>query len=490
MSTRSSARRHAGDWGAFAMAIGVMAAVAALTVSMFLRGRAVLEQDTRARILTLAAVAAQHLDPEDIAAVRGEADAGSPAYLRLARTLAYVRSQDPNIKFAYLLRPGEGTLFTFVADADALNPAVAIDSNNDGLYDGVDEPSMPGTGYDASVSPSIIEGQFRPTVSEPETDQWGTFITATAPVRDASGTTVAVAGFDVEISQYRALTTRLFSPVALILALLGAALIAIAGMYMAARRRLEAARRLEEERAGFLKLTYHQLGQPIAILRWAHDALREHADAHAKNKTILQHLTSEEDALERFGLIFQSLEHADKVQEGQLGYTAEVAPLDAIAAEAANRLRRHMQKRGQTLTVDLAADLPVRADATLLAGVVQELLQNASDFSKDGAEIALRVVGEGKNAVLTVQDRGCGIPEADTAALFERFARASNAQKAKPDGTGLGLYIAKGIVEKAGGTISLESEEGKGTTVRIALPVTHAAGGARPFRMPFSGTRP
>jgi signal transduction histidine kinase len=76
-----------------------------------------------------------------------------------------------------------------------------------------------------------------------------------------------------------------------------------------------------------------------------------------------------------------------------------------------------------------------------------------------------------KTAEFSIQDRGCGIPQKDLPRIFGEFTRASNATTFKADGNGLGLYIVKGIVEHAGGSIKIESKEGKGTTVTVRLPM-------------------
>jgi signal transduction histidine kinase len=80
--------------------------------------------------------------------------------------------------------------------------------------------------------------------------------------------------------------------------------------------------------------------------------------------------------------------------------------------------------------------------------------------------------------LFTVQDTGLGIPKAQQGRMFEKFFRADNVQSEEIDGTGLGLYIAKAITEKHGGTLAFVSEEDKGSTFTVALPLDIASGGA------------
>jgi signal transduction histidine kinase len=110
-------------------------------------------------------------------------------------------------------------------------------------------------------------------------------------------------------------------------------------------------------------------------------------------------------------------------------------------------------------------------DPKLIAGVAEELLTNAIDFSRDGSTIEIRSQRKKRHAEFTIEDHGCGIPKRDLPRLFGEFTRGSNATKFKADGNGLGLYIVRGVIEHAGGTVSIESREGSGTTVTVRLPL-------------------
>jgi signal transduction histidine kinase len=113
----------------------------------------------------------------------------------------------------------------------------------------------------------------------------------------------------------------------------------------------------------------------------------------------------------------------------------------------------------------------MKLDPKLIAGVAEELLTNAIDFSPDGASITVSSRRTGRTAEFSVIDHGCGIPKQDLRRIFDEFSRGSNATKFKADGNGLGLYIVRGIVEQAGGTVTVVSREGKGTVVTVRLPI-------------------
>ena len=109
-------------------------------------------------------------------------------------------------------------------------------------------------------------------------------------------------------------------------------------------------------------------------------------------------------------------------------------------------------------------------DARRLERVVENLLSNGVKYSPAGGDITVSVQRQDGSAVVSVRDRGIGIPAADLPHMFERFRRAANVL-GRIDGTGIGLSAAAHIVKQHGGSIDLESEEGEGTVVTVHLPL-------------------
>ncbi|MFH1711818.1 MAG: sensor histidine kinase [Patescibacteria group bacterium] len=100
------------------------------------------------------------------------------------------------------------------------------------------------------------------------------------------------------------------------------------------------------------------------------------------------------------------------------------------------------------------------------------LIDNAIRYTKSEKNIKISYKQTKTHVQIIIADEGIGIPKAEQVNIFDRFYRASNAQAIYPDGVGLGLYIVKAIVEAHDGSIDLKSEEGKGTTFTISLPLT------------------
>jgi signal transduction histidine kinase len=135
--------------------------------------------------------------------------------------------------------------------------------------------------------------------------------------------------------------------------------------------------------------------------------------------------------------------------------------------------RDEADRRGLRLEIDVEEDLPpVDSGADLLEQVMENLVSNAIKYTPEGGTIQVAFKSSGPGSVqLIVTDTGIGIPTQEQEKLFHEFFRASNAKKITSEGTGLGLVLVKQTVERHGGSLDLLSEEGRGTTVTIELPI-------------------
>ena len=110
-------------------------------------------------------------------------------------------------------------------------------------------------------------------------------------------------------------------------------------------------------------------------------------------------------------------------------------------------------------------------DIEKLRQVILNFIDNAIYYSKPDAPIYVSLTKENNHIVFTVKDSGIGVPESEKSQLFSRFFRASNARQHRPDGTGVGLFLAKKVVTLHGGQIIFESEENKGSTFGFRIPI-------------------
>ena len=141
----------------------------------------------------------------------------------------------------------------------------------------------------------------------------------------------------------------------------------------------------------------------------------------------------------------------------------------AAAKEAVLNLSDEAAKRGITMTVDGTPAI-VHGVRRLISEIAFNLCENAVKYNRDGGSVFVKVETEGENAVLTVQDTGIGIPDADQSRVFERFYRVDKSHSKASGGTGLGLSIVKHAVMYHHGKVELRSATGEGTCVRAVLP--------------------
>ena len=163
-----------------------------------------------------------------------------------------------------------------------------------------------------------------------------------------------------------------------------------------------------------------------------------------------------------------------KIEAGKCELPAEAVSLKRITAAAAAMVRGQAATKGVALTVDaIPGSIAVSGDERRLKQVVINLLSNAIKFTDTG-EIRVTIGSSGDTAVLTVRDTGIGIAAEDLQRVLQPFVQAGNSLTRGVGGTGIGLPLAKSIVELHGGTLTLDSRHGHGTTVTVSLPLRAA----------------
>jgi signal transduction histidine kinase len=159
-----------------------------------------------------------------------------------------------------------------------------------------------------------------------------------------------------------------------------------------------------------------------------------------------------------------------RVDAGRLSLDMSSVDLAELTAASVESARPVAERKNVDLRLEAEPRMnPLWADPTRIAQLLDNLISNAVKFTPEGGSVTVVVAPRGDSAHLEVRDTGVGIPKDEVDKLFERFFRASTSTVAA--GTGLGLSIAKSIVEAHRGTISVESEQGEGTTLLVDLPL-------------------
>lgn len=167
-----------------------------------------------------------------------------------------------------------------------------------------------------------------------------------------------------------------------------------------------------------------------------------------------------------------------RLERNEIDLSLQDVDIAKMAADAAESLADQ-----RTVTVDARGPSLVRADPHRLRQVLYNLIENAIKYSPGGEPVEVRVAAVDGRVKIAVTDHGIGIPQEELAGIFGRFSRASNARKLQISGTGFGLYLVRQIVELHGGTISVSSVEGAGSTFTVDLPVAGARQAEQPLRV-------
>ncbi|MBI4509002.1 MAG: HAMP domain-containing histidine kinase [Deltaproteobacteria bacterium] len=175
---------------------------------------------------------------------------------------------------------------------------------------------------------------------------------------------------------------------------------------------------------------------------------------------------------QRVSSLTSQLLDVSRLRTGALPLEHKLVELQDLLRDVVERFRRHVGEDGIRIRMEIPPmPVPCRCDRTRIEQVVVNLLTNAIKYSPGGGPIDLRLVHAGRSAIVSVADRGVGIPADQQGMVFEPFFRTRNAIEAQVEGAGLGLHISKQIVEQHGGRMWFDSLLGAGSTFYFSLPL-------------------
>ena len=221
-------------------------------------------------------------------------------------------------------------------------------------------------------------------------------------------------------------------------------------------------------RNDFVSFVTHQLRTPLSGIKWMLELATETDDREEKASYLVD---ARESADRLIGLVNDLLD-VSRLESGKLQVTLEPVALremtDGVLVDVATLVR---DKR-HTLDVQSEPDLPAAMlDSQLMRQVILNLCSNAIKYTPAEGRIEIKIGRSGPSVRWSIKDSGIGISPESQKRLFEKFYRADNAHTVDTEGTGLGLYLVRLIVERLGGAITCESEEGRGTLFQFTLPI-------------------
>lgn len=221
----------------------------------------------------------------------------------------------------------------------------------------------------------------------------------------------------------------------------------------------------------FISLVSHQLRTPLVSIKWYCELLedKKFGGLTEKQQEFSKNIA---DSLTRMIDLVNSLLNISRIESGRLMIDPKKTNLANFVRSVVTELQKKAIDRHQTLTVSVTPDIPeVMVDPNLIRHVYLNLIDNAIKYGREGGNVVVSITQKDGEVISKITDNGVGIPEGEQSKIFQRFFRGSNVKRKFMEGTGLGLYLVKAVVESSGGKIWLSSRESEGTTFWFSLPI-------------------
>lgn len=226
---------------------------------------------------------------------------------------------------------------------------------------------------------------------------------------------------------------------------------------------------LDQARNQFVSNASHELKTPLATMKIMLESLIYQPDMDKELRTeFMNDINSE---IDRLSNVVSDLLTLVQMDSHNVKLTRENLSIAALVKENAHRLQPIADQKGQQIQLSLGDSCDIYADKSKLNQVIYNLMENAVKYTQAGGQIRVSLQRQGRDARLTVADNGPGIPKENLPHVFDRFYRVDKARSREKGGTGLGLSIVHQLVLLHGGAIRVESEEGKGASFIVELPL-------------------
>jgi len=256
--------------------------------------------------------------------------------------------------------------------------------------------------------------------------------------------------------------------VALMVLLTTAILFIIAIIITNSFERLAEANRMKSE---FVGIVSHQLRSPLSNLKWATELLMSGKLGKTEEKQTEYFKILKENS-DRMGELIKDLLIVSRIETAKLPIKKVEFSLEDLVKELIKEFRPFAQASNVEIEFQAKRNLPkIFADPSQIRLVIENLSDNAIRYINGKGVVEIKVERKEKNLYLEIRDTGVGIPEEEQKYIFQKFFRSENVLKYQTQGSGLGLYISRAIIEKSGGKIGFKSEENKGSTFWFTLPL-------------------
>lgn len=227
---------------------------------------------------------------------------------------------------------------------------------------------------------------------------------------------------------------------------------------------------LDQTKDEFISMASHQLRTPLTTIKGYLSMVLE-GDVGPVNKNERKMIQQAFDGAERMVFLISDLLNVSRLQSGKFVIDNKPTDLAKMVETEVSQLKETAEHHNLKLTLKKSPKFPtLNLDDTKIRQVIMNFLDNSIYYTPAGGSIDVALEATDKEITYTVTDTGLGVPKAEQHHLFSKFYRAGNARKMRPDGTGLGLFMAKKVIVAQGGAIIFKSTEGKGSTFGFSFP--------------------
>ncbi len=242
--------------------------------------------------------------------------------------------------------------------------------------------------------------------------------------------------------------------------------------FVSIQRDITKAKEVDRMKTEFISLASHQLRAPLAAIRWGLESL---LDGIAGTLTENQKLYTKDayDSTTRMVDLVGGLLNVSRIESGRLVVEPVMTDVKALVESVIKEVTVLAKEKNHNISFRAQEGIPqIKLDPKLIRNVYLNFLTNAIKYTPSNGIIEVEIMTDQGNLVSRVKDNGLGIPKKDQEKIFNKFFRADNVRRVDTDGTGLGLYLVKAIIENSEGHVWFESEENKGTTFFFTLPLS------------------
>ena len=229
---------------------------------------------------------------------------------------------------------------------------------------------------------------------------------------------------------------------------------------------------IEKMKTEFVSVAAHQLRTPLSAIKWTIRMILD-GDAGEINEEQRELLEQTYISNERMIRLINDLLDVSRIEEGRLLYDQKDARIEDVLDSVIEASQEMLRNKNMVLEVNKKETPKVKIDKEKIGVVIQNLLENAIKYTEQGGKIKITLDNDEKNVIFKIEDSGVGIPKSQQDRIFTKFFRAENVTRMETNGTGLGLYTTKNIVQAHKGQIWFESEENKGTTFYFTIPINN-----------------